>query len=48
MISEARINPLDPIDGLNDRHWRVEVLALRCIVAPCDDPIGGIMGMSWD
>jgi hypothetical protein len=38
MINEVRVNPLDLVDGLNDRHWRVEVFALHCIVAPCDDP----------
>ncbi len=48
MINEAHINPLDLVDGLNDHHWKVEVLAFHRIVAPCNDPIGGIMGMSWD
>jgi hypothetical protein len=48
MINEVHINPLDLVDSLNDRHWRVEVLALHRIVAPCDDLIDSIMGMSWD
>jgi hypothetical protein len=48
MINEARVNPLDLVDGLNDCPWRVEVLTLHCITSPCDDSIGGIMGMSWD
>ncbi len=48
MINEACINPLDLIDGLNDRHWRVEVFVLHRIVAPRDDSIDNIMGMSWD
>jgi hypothetical protein len=26
MINEARVNPLDLVDGLNDHHWKVEVL----------------------
>jgi hypothetical protein len=46
MINEARIKPLDLIDGLNDRHWRVEVFALHRIATPHDDPIDDIMGMS--
>jgi len=48
MINEAHINPLDLVDNLNDCHWRIEVLAFHHIMAPHDDPIGGIMGMSWD
>jgi hypothetical protein len=46
MINEARINPLDLVEDLNNYHWRVEILALHCIATPCDDPIGSIMGMS--
>jgi hypothetical protein len=48
MINEARVNPLDFVDGLNNHHWKLEVLTFHCIVAPRDDLIGGIMGMSWD
>jgi hypothetical protein len=48
MINEARINPFDLVDGLNYRHWKVEVFALHCIATPRDDLIDGIMGMSWD
>jgi len=48
MINEARVNPSDVISGLNDRHWRVEVIAFHRIAAPCDDLIDGIMGMSYD
>jgi hypothetical protein len=48
MINEARVNPFDLVDGLNDRHWKVEVFAFHHIVAPRNDPIGSIMGMSLD
>jgi len=48
MINEVHVNPLDLIHGLNNHHWRVEVLALHRIVAPYDDLIDDIMGMSWD
>jgi hypothetical protein len=48
MINEVGVKPLDLIDDLNDRHWKVEVLALHYIVTPRDDSINDIMGMSWD
>jgi hypothetical protein len=48
MINETSINPLDFVDNLNNRHWRVEVLAFHRIATPRDDLIGNIMGMSWD
>jgi len=48
MINEIHVNPLDLVHGFNDCHWRVQVLALHCIVAPRDDSIDNIMGMSWD
>jgi len=46
MINEVHVNPLDLVDGFNDCHWRVRVLALHCIVAPHDDSIDSITGMS--
>jgi len=48
VINEACINPLDLVDGLNNRHEKVKVFAFHRIVAPRNDSIGGIMRMSWD
>jgi hypothetical protein len=48
MINEARVNPFNIVGGLNDRHWRVKVIAFHRIATPRADLIDGIMGMSYD
>jgi hypothetical protein len=48
MVNKLRIDSFDLVDGLDDSHWNVEVFALHHIVAPHDDPIGNVVGMSRD
>ncbi|CAM6036347.1 unnamed protein product, partial [Sphagnum compactum] len=48
MVNKFHVHSFDLVDGLDDCHWSVEVFALHRIVAPRDDPIGNVVGMSKD
>jgi hypothetical protein len=48
MVNKPRIDSFDLVDNLNDSHWNVEFFALHHIVAPRDDPINSVVGMSRD
>ncbi len=48
MVNNLHVDSFDMVDGLDDSHWSVEVFALHRIVAPCNDPIGNVVGMSRD
>ncbi len=48
MVNKLRVDYFDLVYGLNDSHWSVEVFAFHRIVAPHDDPISTIVGMTGD
>ncbi len=48
MVNKLRVDSFDLVDSLDDSHWSVEVFALHCIVAPRDNSIGSVVGMSRD
>jgi hypothetical protein len=48
MVNKLCIDSFDMVDGLDNSHWSVEVFALHRIMAPRDDMIGSVVGMSRD
>jgi hypothetical protein len=48
MVNKLHVDSLDLVDGLNNSHWSVKVFAFHCIVAPHDNLIGSVVGMSKD
>jgi hypothetical protein len=46
MVNKLHVDSFNLVEGLDDNHWSVKVFALHRIVAPRDDPIGSVMGMS--
>ncbi len=48
MVNKLHVDSFDLVDGLDDNHWSLEVFALHRIVAPHDDLIDNVVGMSRD
>jgi len=48
MVNKLCVDSFDLVDGLDNSDWSVEVFALHRIMAPCNDLIGNVVGMSRD
>jgi hypothetical protein len=48
MVNKLHVDSFDLVNDLGNNHWSVEVFSLHHIVAPCDDPISNVMGVSMD